>query len=363
MPILTEGRFASPQEQATFIDWYTTDFFPRWTMRDFWARQPFKPPPGHSTDFVADLRRELKTAAAAAEKGQREVYDCLTATTLKEMSRLAKSQGKRYHPATRLNATLMIGELNVPEAIPALLGLAGDAKMPEYVRVAAMVGLIRHANPGIRNSDTLGVSEPATIQLSNPAKIEAATAALVAIAQQPAADVNHADGINWLRGQAAEVLGLLGSHGNNGSAVKALVIMLLDAQLPLAQRCRAAYALGRLNYDGVALPAGPCLNALGGLARDAANAYVTGSTSSRRLKGCVTDALAGLRGADDEHTGVGALAKTEAAQAQRQALLKLLAPLPDLIDKSSEEDLRPKVKEFLDAVTPLIKGSYTVRGT
>jgi HEAT repeat protein len=359
--VLKRGTFDNPAEEQEFVDHYTKDFFPRWTLPEFWGRQPFRPPPTPSTDFIRDLCRDLKYAAEAATRlGTRQVYDRLNAITLENMLRLAKSKDKNYHPATRLNATLMIGELNVPEAIPALLGLAQDAKQSELVRVAAMVGLIRHANPDIHrgNPDAVGISEPATVQLSDPATIQAVTAAMVAIAEKPAPDPEKADGANWLRAQAAEVLGLLGLPGNNGSVVKALVAMLHDAQLPLAQRCRAAYALGQLNYGGATLSGGPCLDALGGLARDALTAQQKGSLNQRGLKGHINDVLAGLRGADDQHSGVGALAKTAAEQTRRDGLLRVLDPLCDALDdvNLSDTDVATKVKEALSALAPLVKG-------
>ena len=361
MTVLRRGTFDDAAEEQLFVNYYTKDFFPRWTLPEFWGRQPFRPPSTPSTDFIRDLCRDLKYAAEAATRlGQRQVYDRLSAITLENMLRLAKSKNRNYHPATRLNATLMIGELNAPEAIPALLGLAQDAKQAELVRVAAMVGLIRHANPDIHrgNPDTVGISEPATIQLSDPATIQAVTAAMAAIAETPAPDPAKADGANWLRAQAAEVLGLLGSPGNSGSVVKALVIMLHDAQLPLAQRCRAAYALGQLNYGGATLSAGPCLDTLGGLACDALTAQQKGSLSRRGLKGYINDVAAGLRGADDQHSGVGVLAKTAAEQTRRDGLLRVLDALCDALDdvNLSDTDLATKVKEALRTLAPLIKG-------
>jgi len=355
--VLKTGAFANPAEQQQFIDYYTKDFFPRWTLPESRGRQPYRPPPASTTDFIRDLNRDLKLAAApAAQAGQRQVYDYLSEITLENMSRMAK--GKLYHPATRLNATLMIGELNVPEAIPALLKLAADTQQSDVVRVAAMVGLVRHANPDIHPGDAVGISEPATIQLSEPATVQAVTAAMVAIAGERAGDLDKVDGVNWLRGRAAEVLGLLGSTGNSGSAVKALGAMVHDAKLPIPQRCLAAYALGQLNYGGVTLAAGPYLDALGGLARDALTARQKGSLSGPRLKGSLQDVLAGVRGSDEQHTGIGPAAKTAAEQAVRDGLLRVLDPLCDLLDdvNLSNDTLKTKIDDALRALEPLLKG-------
>jgi hypothetical protein len=113
-----------------------------------------------------------------------------------------------------------------------------------------------------------------------------------------------------------------------------------------------------LNYGGATLSGGPCLDALGGLARDALTAQQKGSLNQRGLKGHINDVLAGLRGADDQHSGVGALAKTAAEQTRRDGLLRVLDPLCDALDdvNLSDTDVATKVKEALSALAPLVKG-------
>jgi hypothetical protein len=78
----------------------------------------------------------------------------------------------------------------------------------------------------------------------------------------------RADGIRWMRGQAADVLAeLKGTSG--GKVPPALLEMLKDKEMPVPLRCKAALALGSLSYEGSVPAAGPYLTALAELADDA----------------------------------------------------------------------------------------------
>jgi hypothetical protein len=334
--VLKRGTFADADEENSLANYYVKDFFPRFTQSKFWSRNPPR------SDLIRDLRNDLAMAAKGTD-GQ-QVYESLSKLTLEHMHRMAKAEAKHYHPATRVNAMLMIGELNVPAAVPVLVETVQDAKQLDAVRVAAMVGLIRHAN-----LDLVGISDPAMLL--------SVVAAMTAIAEKPVPEDDSADGRNWIRAQAAEVLGLLGSAGNNAAAAKALGTMVRDTKLPPAQRCRAAHALGRLSYDGAAIAAGPYLEALGGLAQQALTDEQKGSPNSRRLKGCLHDILAGIQGADDQHTGIGGLAKTAAEQAQRDGLLRVLVPVYESLNdvNLAPAVLATKVDDALQALSPLVK--------
>jgi hypothetical protein len=58
------------------------------------------------------------------------------------------------------------------------------------------------------------------------------------------------DGWRWMRGQAADILGTVGSLGKSGTVPTALLTMLADEELPLIIRGKAARALGKLKYEG-----------------------------------------------------------------------------------------------------------------
>ena len=79
----------------------------------------------------------------------------------------------------------------------------------------------------------------------------------------------RADGIRWMRGQAADVLAELGSIGPQGEVPPALLTMLNDKDLPIPIRSKAARALGKLKYDANPPAAGPYLTALAEFACDA----------------------------------------------------------------------------------------------
>jgi HEAT repeat protein len=279
----------------------------------------------------------LATAEKPAKTGQRQVYDRLNELVLENTIRLAKSQGKNYHPATRFNAALMIGELKAPEAVPALLDLVKNRNLPQAVRVAAMVGLIHHAGPSLGINDAQMIRE--------------VTATMVAIAKTPVPGGEQAGGGNWLRGQAAEVLGLLGSVGENGAAAKALGKMVSEGNLPLAERCQAADALGQLDYNGASLPVAAYLKALKGLARDALKAESNTPPNARRLKSFLEDVLTAVRGAGGQQTGIGGLAKGADGQ-QRDKLVNVLRPLCQKLGdaKLPPEELGSMVDEAMKAL-------------
>ena len=70
-----------------------------------------------------------------------------------------------YYPSLRVNAVLVIGEVNTPEAISELLDLVGPAGQMDYIRVAAMSGLMHLAEPCPRNSPPSCLLTPA---VANP---------------------------------------------------------------------------------------------------------------------------------------------------------------------------------------------------
>jgi hypothetical protein len=334
MTILARGTFED-QEESLFDEFYTQDFFPRWTLPEGRSRTPLATDSRLRTDLIRDLRNKLVKAKAGA--GGQQVYEHLNKLTLANMSRMSKAP---YCPSTRVNAMLMIGELNGLDAVQELVKTVQDDQQSDAVRVAAMVGLIRHASP------EAGITDPAMLQT--------VTLAMIAIAETPVPDGDKADGGNWIRAQAAEVLGLLGSPGFNGAVVKALGTMLRDPKLPLAQRCRAAHALGQLDYSGAVIGAGPYLDALGGLAHDALSFEQKSTPSVRRLKSNFYDILVGLRGVDNEHAGI---AKTAADQARRDALVNAIESMNKPLNDGtlSADDLPTAIDDALKALDGLLK--------
>ena len=294
--MLQYGKFDAGQS-AKFDDYYTYFNLPQWTLSD-------------SRSQLLDLRKKLHDDLnKAGRPSNTEVHDRLNALSLEFMDALANNRdpagggGKRFHPAVRVNAMLMIAELNaverkgstppepLPDALRTLMKNAGDPKQIEAVKVAALVGILRHLTLG-------AVSEPEQKQLA---------AVMLKLLKSPSPEGQSAEGHAWLQTRAAEVLGRFGSVGAGGEVAVALAALVGDKKAPFESRCLAAGELGRLKYTKGSY-VGDCAVALGRLARDCAAAEIA-ICSIDRLKwrlGCI---LAGLNAllpvADDAQRPVG----------------------------------------------------------
>jgi hypothetical protein len=160
-----------------------------------------------------------------------------------------------------------------------------------------------------------------------------------------------------MQGQAAEVLGLLGSLGKDNAVPAVLQKMVDDVALPLSQRATAAKSLGQLNYSGATIAVGPYLQSLGNLAGDVLNAEKQGTANRRRLKSHLLGILAGIKGADAQRPGIKELAKTPADQARVEKLRKPLETLSDSLDdpKISEDSVANNVETAMSALEGVVK--------
>jgi hypothetical protein len=230
--ILRAGKFENNQQKTDLETYYKTYALARWTQAGTL---------GSLQSYRKDLINNLKQAKSG------EVHDYLNKLVLEYMTKLAKGN---YHPAVRVNAMLMIGDLNstdgmlptqdIPwnDAMPVLLEAVGDANQIAPVKVAAMVGINRHVTAAQNNTQ---------IQLSSPSQISSTLVKLLGGAD--AADTWD-DGQVWLRRQAMDVLGLLGSLGANNQLSKLLASYAGAVKMPLRLRLGAANALGKLKYAG-----------------------------------------------------------------------------------------------------------------
>ncbi len=150
--------------------------------------------------------------------------------------------GNSYHPAVRVNAMLMIGELNrveqpptpLPEALDVMIAAVQSPKLSDAVRATALVGIKRHVVAGISDEEVR----------------KKLTAALLKVAADDLPAGATRDGREWILRQALEILGRSGSVGENNAVFTLLAKTLSDAKLPLKIRTAAAESLGRLNYSG-----------------------------------------------------------------------------------------------------------------
>jgi hypothetical protein len=190
---------------------------------------------------LENIKRDLATAKPG-------ILPFANDLAFKTMSEVAAGN---YHPAGRVNAMLIIGELDqqprgqaggmiiaaVPFA-PALTqpgGLIATVENPKQhmaVRVAALVGIARHAE--------------ATLPAASQTAIRSAL--VKALKEQPATPAD-ADGNAWFRMRAASILGGL-KGGPGPEAAKELAALVLDSNAGAVARCAAATTIGQ-----VALPA------------------------------------------------------------------------------------------------------------
>ncbi len=181
----------------------------------------------------------------------------------------------KFHPIVRYNAMIIIGELNeqevlrvgahplMPEPYSAALNFivdrVEDANTPDAIRVAALVGVIRHLEwepyraPG-------NPIPPATRTTMINALIKLAEMKTPPAGRTPA-------GHNWLRRRAIEALGLAGVTTSLPNVVASVEKLLKDQTEPLQLRCGAALALGQMNVPpGLKVDAIDLSRTLGNLA-------------------------------------------------------------------------------------------------
>jgi hypothetical protein len=341
--ILRNSQFG-PNDQPVVEDYYNKYALPRWTLIEFAAPRVMRPDSMTLLGFRKELQKELANA-------QGQIHEFLSTLVLNFMTQIVNGN---FHPNAQVNAALMIGELDaekstapLPKALPVLIRIVQDAKVRDPVRAEAMVGIIRHAEPGVGD---------------DAARSSIAAAMLKLLASEITSGLT-AQGQMWIRGQALEALGRLGSPGENGEVVKAIVTTLGDADssalvgpaLSYTTRCMAAKALGRLNYTGAkGVNVAEAASALGQLCAQVCDdglriTKIKGaSTVGRRALAARLNAiLVGLRGTDEAHKGILSLADAQ----QKESL----AELQTFLDLAMEVVNNPKsdVADVDEAATKL----------
>lgn len=333
--ILSKGRFGDSAERDLFDDYFQKYFLARWSR--------IKGPKGDITNFPKE-RRDFHNCLVRQRGGVTEVHDHLNELALDFMKKLVV--GKDYHPAVRVNAMLMIGELNrveqtggqdavpLPEAFTILLKAADGASFPTGIRAAAMIGILRHAKAGIQDEDirrSLGATMVKLVTADRPTG---------------AAAPGHA----WLVAQCAETLGVLGSMGENNAVFPALIKTVADNKLPFFARSAATVSIGRLSYSANAqINLVEAAVILGEYASDicedelrlakSASASVSRRRALQRLD-AVRSALDGVDGGTGK--GIVPLAREPGQQAFLVALQKLIKDACELLDNKSEDDRKMK---------------------
>ncbi|MBU4270355.1 MAG: hypothetical protein KKE86_02000 [Planctomycetes bacterium] len=319
--------------QPMFEEYFTRYSLGRWTH---WK----------NITSLPGFRRDLGNYFRQTKSGT--VYDHLNALVLDFMNKLVRGN---YNPAARINAMLAIGELNsveqsgsdpavpYPGALKALVDAVNDADLPDAIRAAAMVGVLRHAEAGIRDEGSRRALADAMLRL--------------ATADPPTGP--SAAGREWIMAQAVDTLGLLGSTGDGNGVFKAMTGIVSDTRLSDRTRSVAAGALGQLNYAGAA-GIDPVAEAAK-LARFTADCCAeetrlskesAQSVSRRRIKQRLEAALTALTGVDERHKGIMSLARRPDQQALLAEMHESIKELSDVFDdrRSEGNDLGPPIEKL-----------------
>jgi hypothetical protein len=228
--ILQKGTFEGT-EQAEFDDYFQSYFFRSWADPSFISK-------------VTEQRAKLRNLFDQCRGAQ--IHDHLLALSLRFLKILAQ---KNFHPASRYNGMLAIGELNDSEHSGANLAVPHAGALPvlletlksgpsDALRVAALRGLLRHCQSGIANTQTRDTE---------------VIPALLELAKSGPPQRRSPEGHAWMRTLAIESLAALhapgavsvAAVGQNG-VIDAMAKIAADRANPPSVRCAAARALGSI---------------------------------------------------------------------------------------------------------------------
>jgi hypothetical protein len=194
-------------------------------------------------DRLPQLRDQLRRYFLIGKSG--EPYDRLNKLTRDFVQQILRTS---KDPALLYNAVLMLGELNefeasgtklmkpLPAALPELIKLLNDPGQPDYIRVAALVGALRHASL----SDTYPLAaEP---------KAALAKTALAMLKQAQVPKSRTPAGHAYVRRNAADLLGYLGDLGKDNENLNAVLAVLNDPRASLSMRLGMLPVLGMFRY-------------------------------------------------------------------------------------------------------------------
>lgn len=230
-----EGNRPVGQNSRALDYWFEKIVFAEMTQTDEGSLQNL---PKMRSDFLRYYTQRPRLDQAA--------HDYVVSKTLATMKHVAE---KEFHPGVRYHAMLLIGELNgrepvllgsaksLPEpygaALPVLINSYTNDKQIEAVRVAALLGILRHSELMGARLDAKDRDQLVDIML--------------ATLDAPAGN-RTASGHAWIQRRAVDVLGKLEYVGAGGKVAKRLMAILTDVKAPLAMRCSAAVAYGNLNF-------------------------------------------------------------------------------------------------------------------
>ena len=229
--ILRNATSVGAGEKKILDTYFKVYFFPVMTFTD-----------SDSLGNLAKSRKELFQQYINFAQSQ-AVRDYLIDLSIKSSGKIAFGD---FHPAARYNAVLIIGGLDAksernkppvvsPDATRALLILTKNDEykgnpIPSSVKVAALIGLQRHARFGVEDQFAKDLTD----------------AALAIINRQETPEDVTTSVYNWMRVQAAEVLAYQYAGGPTPEVTTALAALLSDEKVKLPERCRTALLLEKM---------------------------------------------------------------------------------------------------------------------
>lgn len=215
-------------DQARFDKFFNDIVFPIFT------HEPnFK----HDRVSVAKTRQRGFKEKFVGQARNQAAKDKLFDLTLKKMEQIATGN---FHPWARINAAIMVAELNESEpngpplkkALPPLMKWASDPQLPDIVRIPAMRGLVHHA------------STPNALAAQDRPKLQAAM--LVIAKQHTATPEQSLDGHEWIMRRSIDVLAALGDPGAKNAVIDELLKIVDDEAAPRSARAGAAKASAKI---------------------------------------------------------------------------------------------------------------------
>jgi hypothetical protein len=228
---------ASALDTAKVDAFFNSAVFPQFTLQEnIFSKTPAKGGKGNVCK-LPDMRKDFKNTFYKLAT-DRNARNHLNALTLKTMTQIAAGN---YHPLARYNAMMLIAELNENDASEApykpalklMLSAARAEKLLDSVRVAALIGIIRH------------VKSESGIDAADKAAVTSTLGQLVTDAKPPA--TRSREGHDWMRRRALE--GLVAIFAKepgpppSGSFLTVLGNLLAEDDSTMELRAEAAEAL------------------------------------------------------------------------------------------------------------------------
>jgi hypothetical protein len=322
--ILRAKSFA-PKQQQFFQDYYIKYALPRWTERANWK---------DLSKYRSKLRTQFQTTGTGV------VHKFLTDLAFPYLKVMAENP--RLNPFARSNAMYALGEMNVgdvvggttpptplPDALPVLLSTV-EKDNPDYLKVAALVGLKRHIALKLPSADVPKVQKVLLQLLAASSNLEKKT-----------------ESQEWVQRMVVELLGLQKAVGAGNEVVKTLLEAIGNTKNSDSVRDTAARALGELTYPAAGAPG---LNALAlgvavvQLAADACGTELKRKPQDnlgRRVKNRLAAAADGLK-------GIKTFATDPASKTQFDALEKMFKTMQKELDAqdATESALEGNVREY-----------------